>query len=89
MNTEKITHRKIFEFYPGLMLLKTAPKELKRIREFIIEKEKKLFLMDESFEFYDTGEIEFWQITSNKGYTSLDDLCRDILMSKKLLIGLN
>lgn len=89
MSTEKTKHRKIFEFYPGLMLLKTAPKELKRIREFIIEKDKKLFLMDESFDFYDTGEIEFWQITSQKGYTSLDELCRDILMKKQLLIGLN
>jgi hypothetical protein len=89
MNTEKITHRKIFEFYPGLMLIKTAPKEIRRIREFIIEKDNKLFLMDESFEFYDTGEIEFWQIVSNKGYTNLDHLCQDILMKKQLLIGLN
>lgn len=89
MNTEKITHRKIFEFFPALMLLKTAPKELKRIREFIIQKDSKLFLMDESIEFYDTGEIEMWQIISRQGYTNLDDLCRDILVKKQLLIGLN
>lgn len=89
MNIEKITQKKVFEFFPALMLLKTAPKELKRIREFIVEKNGKFFLMDESFEFYDTGEIEFWQITSQKGYRNLDELCRDILMKKQLLIGLN
>lgn len=88
MNTEKLHKKKIFEFFPALML-KTAPKDLRKIREFIVEVNGNLFLMDESFEFYDTGEIEFWQIVSQKGYDDLNNLCRDILMEKQLLIGLN